>query len=424
MKILIAEDDLIARKVLRTFLEKSQYEVVPVEHGQAALDALLAPDGPNIAVLDWMMPKLSGPQVCTKLRAASPKIRPYVMLLSARTEKQDIAAGLDAGADDFLPKPFNPVELLARLRVAERTIHYQTEVQRHVEELELLAQRYNLLGEIIGKQGNGTAEAGESNPTGGDANNPVTESSPATTQEKPPVELTVAEIDTIVVRTLAELGLGEAKVNMPSVPTTPYRVAAYTAWAGMILVREETWIDFLLEADPVAVSAIVERALRRRAPSDREGPSVLAETLTIISSALKASLQAQGAVVLSPILSRALRTDSLNKPPPVPMEREPHSYTLKDFSLNLTVLRYSSPAKHKTPGQLHESDILAQPFRSPEIADVLLLNQGVVLNEKFIEKLSTLAQTELKGLQLPVFQPSRLALYFYADTRSGALAEN
>ncbi|HXG48505.1 MAG TPA: response regulator transcription factor [Methylomirabilota bacterium] len=413
MKILIAEDDLIARKVLRAFLEKSHYEVEAVENGEAALKALSAPEAPHVAILDWMMPLMTGPQVCAKLRAAVRGIRPYIMLLSAKGDKQDIATGLDAGADDYLTKPFNPLELLARLRVAKRTIDYQLELQKHISELETLAQRYNLLGEIVGQQGECAGAEGfqKAEPAEG-----------APAEAHAPVELTADEIDAIIVRTLGELGLGEARASR-HVPEGPYRASSFTAWAGMILVREQVWIDFLLEADPVAAAVLVERALRRRAASEREVAGVLAETLTLLNSSFRAALVARGGEVLTPIMSRALRTDSLNKPPPVPMDREVHSYTLSDFSLGLTVVRHSCPARLKTPGQLHESDILAAPFRSPEIQEVLLLNQGVILNERFIEKLATLAQTELKGLQLPVFAPSRLASYFYADSRSGAMGD-
>jgi phosphoserine phosphatase RsbU/P len=145
MKILVADDDAVCRTILTNLLQKADHEVVPCVDGSSALTALLAPDAPPVAILDWMMPGLDGLEVCTKLRSANLKQRPYVIIQSARREKTDIVAGLDSGADDYLPKPLNSAELLARLRVAERTIGYQSELKQQIDEMELLIQRYNLL---------------------------------------------------------------------------------------------------------------------------------------------------------------------------------------------------------------------------------------------------------------------------------------
>jgi DNA-binding response OmpR family regulator len=144
MKILIADDERIARKVLEAFLLKEKYEVVLAEDGASALKAALTFTEPYIAILDWVMPGLTGPQVCVCLRSPKLKIRPYIIVLSARSDKGDIAAVLDAGADDFLTKPFNQVELLARLRVAGRALHYHADLRQQIGQLEALVQRYTL----------------------------------------------------------------------------------------------------------------------------------------------------------------------------------------------------------------------------------------------------------------------------------------
>jgi sigma-B regulation protein RsbU (phosphoserine phosphatase) len=149
MKILVVDDDRIARKVLRAFLEEANYEVLVAEDGRSAIDMLLGGDAPPIVILDWVMPGMSGPEVCAKLRASRLKTRPYVLMLSAKTDKAEVVAGLDAGADDFLSKPFNLGELLARLRVAQRMIEYEFDLAKKIAEYESLEQRHQLLGELI-----------------------------------------------------------------------------------------------------------------------------------------------------------------------------------------------------------------------------------------------------------------------------------
>jgi phosphoserine phosphatase RsbU/P len=136
MSILIADDDTIPRTLLQATLKGWGYSVVAVADGQAALDALSAPDAPRLAILDWMMPKLSGIEVCRLLREAA-RIDPvYVILLTARTDKADIVAGLENGADDYITKPFDRAELKARLQVGERVGLLQRSLARRVRDLE------------------------------------------------------------------------------------------------------------------------------------------------------------------------------------------------------------------------------------------------------------------------------------------------
>src|SRR6266498_2836943 len=155
MKILVADDDALTRRLLLALLGKLGHEVEAVEDGEAAWKVLERAAPPALAILDWVMPGLNGLEVCQKLRAQPAKSRTYVLLLSARSERHDVIAGLDAGADDYLIKPFDPMALLARLRVAQRIIAYQQDLQAHIGEMERLLQRHNLLGEMFGKHGRG-----------------------------------------------------------------------------------------------------------------------------------------------------------------------------------------------------------------------------------------------------------------------------
>jgi CheY-like chemotaxis protein len=136
MNIVVADDDLIPRTLLRAILQGWGYEVTAVADGEAALAALSGPAAPKLAILDWMMPGLSGIEVCGRLRAEACADPTYVILLTARTEKADVVAGLEHGADDYITKPFDRAELKARLQVGERVVGLQRSLTNRVHELE------------------------------------------------------------------------------------------------------------------------------------------------------------------------------------------------------------------------------------------------------------------------------------------------
>jgi diguanylate cyclase (GGDEF)-like protein len=122
MRILIADDDEVSRCKLEALLNKWGYEVISVEDGMLAWEALQQENAPRLAILDWMMPGLDGSEICRQLRRSSKGAYVYVLLLTSRVGKEDIVAGMEAGADDYLSKPFNTQELKVRLRAGKRII--------------------------------------------------------------------------------------------------------------------------------------------------------------------------------------------------------------------------------------------------------------------------------------------------------------
>ncbi|MGH9684970.1 MAG: GGDEF domain-containing response regulator [Candidatus Acidiferrales bacterium] len=124
-RILIAEDDRVSRRVLEVFLTKWGYEVLLAENGDQALKILEDDNAPRVAVLDWMMPGMEGVQVCRRVREHAERPYIYILLLTARGQKEDMLAGLGSGADDYLTKPFDAQELRARLHVGERIVDLQ-----------------------------------------------------------------------------------------------------------------------------------------------------------------------------------------------------------------------------------------------------------------------------------------------------------
>jgi|SRR5208282_654541 len=139
MRVLVADDDEIYRSLLAATLGRWGYEVTPVSCGEQALERLGTEGAPTLAILDWMMPGLTGPQVCARLRSNAGPRYTYVLLLTARHNMEDLVEGLEAGADDYLTKPFDTSELRARLRAAERILALQEKLVKSRQELEELA---------------------------------------------------------------------------------------------------------------------------------------------------------------------------------------------------------------------------------------------------------------------------------------------
>jgi diguanylate cyclase (GGDEF)-like protein len=144
LKILIAEDDSVSRRLLEATLNKWGYDVIACADGGGAWRELQQPDAPSLAILDWMMPEMDGVQVCREVRKRAREPYIYLILLTAKNQKADIINGLEAGADDYIIKPFDANELRMRLRAGRRILDLQAELIFAREELREQATRDSL----------------------------------------------------------------------------------------------------------------------------------------------------------------------------------------------------------------------------------------------------------------------------------------
>ena len=144
--VLIAEDDPICRKVLQNRLANWGYRVIATENGVDAWEILQQDNAPHLLILDWMMPGIDGPELCRRVREREHPIYPYNLLVTGKDDTQDVVRGLQAGADDYLSKPFDPTELRARLQVGKRILILQHELIQAREELRFRANHDALTG--------------------------------------------------------------------------------------------------------------------------------------------------------------------------------------------------------------------------------------------------------------------------------------
>jgi len=136
MKVLIAEDEPDSLQLLQIMIGKWGYETVPAPDGVEAWEALQQEDAPRLALLDIMMPRMDGLEVCRRAKEIPSPVPVYVIMLTAKTLPKEIVSGLEAGADDYLIKPFDPSELRARIKVGERILELQTNLAERVRQLE------------------------------------------------------------------------------------------------------------------------------------------------------------------------------------------------------------------------------------------------------------------------------------------------
>ena len=149
MRILIAEDDATSRLLLENTLGQWGYDVTVTKDGDEAWDVLQSEEAPNLAVLDWMMPRTDGIDVCRRARDLEKLQHLYIIMLTTRDTQEDLAEALEAGADDYINKPFNRKELQARINVGIRMLNLQMTLSKRVQELEESIQRERQLEGLL-----------------------------------------------------------------------------------------------------------------------------------------------------------------------------------------------------------------------------------------------------------------------------------
>jgi two-component system cell cycle response regulator len=128
LRILVVDDDPVSRRLLEAFLRKWGYEAAVTDDGEKALEILQVPDAPNLVISDWMMPGLDGLELCRRIRGMERSGYVYFIILTAKANKGDVVQGLDAGADDYLVKPFDQAELECRVRIGKRILDLEQRI--------------------------------------------------------------------------------------------------------------------------------------------------------------------------------------------------------------------------------------------------------------------------------------------------------
>ncbi len=408
MRAIIADDASSTRMRLSAAMEVLGYKVEAYPNGEEALERLLADDPPPIAFLDWEMPGEIGPEVCRQLHdkfdyVDTTRVRPYIIMMTARSSPESISEALDAGADDYLTKPWNAKELGARIRVAERTLEYQSELKKKIKELEEALRRNNLLREAVVHRGG--------------VDGATTEEIPG---EEPPKNVNfseriaslsgLADLNTTLAKTFSQMGIGEAKASLPK-DLTSSKNQRYLAWAPMVLKETETWLDVRCEMSRESAEELYLALLKQKPTSDAEIGDALVEMLNMVQGALKPILSSSGVNVVSPLIPVDLSQFSQNIPPIVSENYQKSEVSLGRIMMLVTVVESGAGVLERDVASLEKYDILVEPFVSPKNENVVILKAGSVISEFYAHKLkSFVSSTGGVSASVKVMVPSSIAL--------------
>lgn len=399
MKILLADDDEISRKIIASFLARFGYESIVVQNGAEAWEILQTPQAPPLAICDWMMPRMTGPEVCSRLRAIKQPVRTYVILLSSRNSKLDIVKGLDAGADDYIVKPCDLTELQARLRVALRSLNYEAQLRKTIAEYDQLIRRHTMLGEMAGQQ-----VAAQSSPVliAAVASAPAVVSGPAAP---------APDLSALLCEALREIGLGQARLETNPEPAGP---ADFSVVLSAYVKRDAEWVDLRLDITRGGAHALCRAVLRRSANSEHELLGVLAEAVHLLLGArsLARAKQALGLVAVLPPV--AARSNALPKPSALPAQ----CFSLKLAELTIHAANVATPAvvKNKFLPQLQVGDLVVDAARKPGDVEQVLLSAGEVITPHRLGALAEIAAAQAQAITVAVVEsPEASKAYLRLD---------
>ncbi len=149
VQVLLADDDRIATEMLRRTVGRWGFQLSSVPNGGEAWEHLSKAEEPTLAILDWMMPVMDGPEVCRRVRRERPLANIYLVLLTALESRDDVVAGHEAGADDYIVKPFDPEELRARIQVGVRVLELTEKLSDRVLELQAALSKVKQLQGLL-----------------------------------------------------------------------------------------------------------------------------------------------------------------------------------------------------------------------------------------------------------------------------------
>jgi CheY-like chemotaxis protein len=388
MKVMIVEDDLISRKWLQRFLTKWGYEVSCYPDGADAWRALTSDGAPELLLVDWMMPNVDGVELCSRIRSNADTKHSYIIMLTAKSNKTDLIAGLEAGADDYLVKPVDPEELKTRIHVGERTLEIRHDLRDRVSELESLLRRHNILGEVYRKNIRPTIAG-------------VTPESSLTAKNSDQPRQTIPNLDGILAHCFDQMGWGEATLShSDSLPTDTYRLSS-----ALIMKDSAEWIDLAIDVTPESALALFGAMMDRRPVDERELADGLDEAVDIIQGAIRKSISVNGGVTtFTPFLPTLT--------PSTPNDPSEKTATVVKFVLGgseVHVVLQSHPLEfaEKLVKDLRASDVFGETKTIDLPNGELILTEGSVPTAAALRKLGAVQGAVLPNDTVRVFTPAR-----------------
>ncbi|HCJ11912.1 MAG: hypothetical protein A2Y14_02305 [Verrucomicrobia bacterium GWF2_51_19] len=396
MKIILAEDNPVDGLVIKDLLSSTPHDVEYCSDGKTALDKLMHQTSPVIAILDWQMPGISGLQICEELIKNNLKTHVYLIICSGTSEKNDIFKALRSGADDYISKPIQQTELLARLRTAERILGYRDALDQKEFELRELIRRNNMLSALA-----------------------------LSTEEPPVVEnkfkgdpsfldgtslgqiYSILKIDQIVCRTFSQLGCKHASsilqmdANFDDMPK-PLCVG----WAPIVF--NNYWMDIAIVATAKDARSITEQVLKKDMVSDDDIQDFLAEATNVVLSGFHKELEENNIPSLLPEIPQSLTSLSFNDYAKMALGIA-FKFEFQSEHVFLRLFLHDDQIRQKDYRDLANHDILCEPAISLYDNTVKLIPEATPLNKELLKQIGEWVFTKTLAREFKVLEPSLLA---------------
>jgi len=406
MKVLLAEDSPAAQKILLNALDSEGYEAECYANGAEAFEAILRPGSPDLIILDWTMPGMSGLEICEKLVQAGLNEHKYILILSATSDKNSIAHILRAGANDYVTKPMNREELLARLKVARRQLDLIQELRARTEELRTYIRKHRMLKFFTQSSDNPPSSKTRDLP----------ETYLATSSKEPSMRkaLAVQEVrhfEKTFFKVLEQCKLGATLAGEDVLKNTDNDKsrAKLMAWNGLYLPQSEVWLDLIFETPFSAAESIAQHSLSKGLVSETETKDLFSELISLTSDAMKQRLQEAGMEIEAFYLPRAF----LIKNRSALLHGIPHWITwhlhLIDAPARLHLLPCDARTERMEAGKLAPDFILMQDICPPGHAENILLHKHTRLSRSNLKYIDRWSNFNAIDNHFDVLRPSSLA---------------
>lgn len=378
MKILVAEDSQSALKLIERLLKTEGYDFESYTDGRSALDALMRSDSPQIVILDWMMPEMSGLEVCQKLNASQLHLDKYIIILSAKDDKEDIARILNAGAHDYVTKPMNKDEFLARLKVAQRTLSFQNELRDKTRQLEDLVRKHNLLGEMVSHT-EIAFEGEEEAPT-----NFLRYDEESSTIAKALRIDALSYLNRLVKPALERMGLtvSDLPANEPDTHN-PVQGSALS-WTSVVVESNDLWLDLVLEFPLGQAFGFLENVLNIKDPTQADIEDVASQMLSLIQGALSKYLNTQNIAIGVPFVPEASLVDDAPLLYSVSKNRIQWNFECQGYKFSLNLFCANAPAQQRFTSNLHIGDVLSADIAPVERKETVLIKKWEVITDSHL----------------------------------------
>ena len=359
--------------------------------GKAALAMLQRPDRPSLAILDSNLPGYDGFEICRRLKADPANLDLCVIIMTRENDRSEVLKALDAGADDYLQKPFDLTEVSARLRIIERKTTERNLILKKIEELKVT-------------------------PSAGHAAEPEAPAAPF--EYVPPTppfseqysnlnELTAfTTIAPVLIKALADMGFGTAKADETATASVHPELTLFSA---IILPEKNAWLDLVVELDLNSAGALFMAMTGMDESSLDDAKDTAGEILNLVQGALKTTLQNEYLDVITPVLPTRIPYEKRDAMLFGECESKALVFNLPGASIRVALYPHLAPVTKKAINELKLKDVVTEPVNLPGDAKLTLVNKGVMMTDHHIQKLREMTGYGSIKISLDMMVPSTLS---------------